>query len=169
VTAARRYEEAQPRVASTSSPFWPRLAGARAVRRRASRASALYDERLGDQRRFGFPSDTELVVARSRVVLDGAVVRRYDARVLGYRMLRAPLPEATGRSRALGWDMFLDVSGNRSRDVAAALTGGWGALMPIVDRGELADHLMMEGALVWQSAFFGARAAGWARAPGRSR
>src|SRR6185312_13571563 len=84
---------------------------------------ALYDERLGDHRRFGFPSDTALVVSRSSALLGvGArapVVSLYDARAIGYRSLRLPLPEAGGSRWPMGWETYLDVSGSRARELDA--------------------------------------------------
>ena len=78
-------------------------------------AGALYDERLGDHRRFGFPSDTALTVARSSALMsatdDMPLVARYDTEAFGYRSLRLPLPEAGGASWPVGWETYANVSG----------------------------------------------------------
>ena len=107
-------------------------------------SAALYDEQLGDHHRFGFPSDTALVVARSTLFL--AVVRgmpsiaAYDAHLFGYRSLRAPLPESGSGRWPLGWELFGTLEGDRARALAIAPKVGWGVLAPLVDRGELTDH-----------------------------
>jgi len=114
---------------------------------------ALYDERLGDHRRFGFPSDTALVVGRSAALLTPGGVAAYDARVFGYRSLRLPLPEAGGSSWPVGWETFADVRGNRARDLAAEVAVGWGLLTRLAERGDLRDHLLGSLSLAYQGYF----------------
>jgi hypothetical protein len=112
----------------------------------AALTGALYDERIGDHRRFGFPSDTAMVVGRSEVVVAGAdgapVVRAYDARLFGYRSLRPALSEAGAGKGPFGWEIFLDLAGNRARNLAAAGKVGWGLLVPVLERRDLGDHLL---------------------------
>jgi hypothetical protein len=121
-------------------------------------AGALYDEQIGDHRRFGFPSDTAMVVGRSRTLValeNGApALRGYDARLFGYRTVRQTLPESTARS-SLGWELYLDVAGNRPRNLAAAPKLGWGLLAPIFDRSDLADHVLVGVGLAYQAYFPG--------------
>jgi hypothetical protein len=123
---------------------------------------ALYDERLGDHRRFGFPSDTALVVARSSAlftVAGGApIVARYDARALGYRSLRLPLPEAGGSRWPVGWETYVDVSGSRARDLDAEVKVGWGWLAELAERAELRDHLLGGLGLAYEGYFPGSTA-----------
>jgi hypothetical protein len=121
---------------------------------------ALYDERLGDHRRFGFPSDTAFVVARSEAWLgrgpDGAAapaLLAYEARAFGYRSLRLPLPEADASRLPLGWEAFVDVRGNRARALGAEVEAGWGMLARVLDRGELADHLIVALDVAYVGAF----------------
>jgi hypothetical protein len=118
---------------------------------------ALYDERLGDHRRFGFPSDTALVVARSSVLLtvaDGApVVAVYDARAFGYRSLRLPLPEAGGSPWPIGWEVYVDLSGSRARDLSAEAKVGWGLLVELVERSDLRDFLLCGVGLAYEGYF----------------
>jgi hypothetical protein len=119
---------------------------------------ALYDERLGDRRRFGFPSDTAFVVARSDVWLGrgaGAwpAALAYEARALGYRSLRLPLPEANASRVPLGWDVHLDVRGSRARAVAAEVEAAWGVLARLADRDELATHVLASAAVAYVGAF----------------
>ncbi len=118
---------------------------------------ALYDERLGDHRRFGFPSDTALVVARSSALLTMAsgapVVAVYDARAFGYRSLRLPLPEAGGSPRPIGWETYVDVSGSRARDLSAETKVGWGLLIELAERSDLRDHLLCGIGLAYEGYF----------------
>jgi hypothetical protein len=111
---------------------------------------ALYDERLGDHRRFGFPSHTALVVGRSRLLLSllggRPALGGYEARALGYRSLRPVLAESAAAHpllSALGWEAYLDGLGSRSRSIATALQAGGGLLLPLWERGELAEHLLL--------------------------
>ena len=120
---------------------------------------ALYDERLGDHRRFGFPSDTAFVVARSTAWLGRAAGASmapawigYDARLLGYRSLRLPLPEADG-GLPLGWELHVDLGGSRARAIATQLAAGWGVLARLFDRGELATHVIAALDLEYVGAF----------------
>jgi len=118
---------------------------------------ALYDERLGDHRRFGFPSDTALVVARSSALLTvvgrAPVVAVYESRVFGYRSLRLPLPEAGGSPRPLGWETYVDVNGSRARDLDAEVKVGWGVLAELGERNDLRDHLLAGAALAYEGYF----------------
>jgi hypothetical protein len=109
---------------------------------------ALYDEHLGDHRRFGFPSDTAFVVGRTELWLGrdkGSAVPTplaWEARALGYRSLRLPLSESDAGHWPLGWEMFVDLRGNRARAVATEARAGWGLLAPLFDRDELANHVL---------------------------
>jgi hypothetical protein len=130
-------------------------------------AGALYDERIGDHRRFGFPSDTALVVGRSALSAswrDGRpVVQAFDSRLFGYRSLRQALPE-TGRARGpFGWELYLDLAGNPGRNLTAQTKVGWGVLAPVLDRHELGDHLLFGVGLAYHAYFPG----GAAGSPGR--
>ncbi|HEY7374658.1 MAG TPA: hypothetical protein VIF57_21015 [Polyangia bacterium] len=125
----------------------------------AALAGALYDERIGDHRRFGFPSDTAMVVGRSEAVFSLAggtpALRAYDARVFGYRSVRRPLPESGAARSPFGWEMFLDLSGDRARNLAAEARLGWGLLAPLLDRRELGDHLMAGIGVAYEAYFPG--------------
>jgi uncharacterized protein DUF4105 len=118
---------------------------------------ALYDERLGDHRHFGFPSDTALVVGRSSALLTVAggkpVVARYDARVFGYRSLRLPLPEAGGSPWPVGWETYVDLSGSRARELSAEAKIGWGLLVELVERSDLRDHVLFGAGLAYEGYF----------------
>ena len=89
----------------------------------------------------------------------------YDARLFGYRTVRQTLPESAGHA-ALGWELYLDVSGNWARNLAAAPKLGWGLLAPIVDRGDLADHVLVGLGLAYQGYFPGGGVAGVPRQHG---
>jgi hypothetical protein len=125
-------------------------------------AGALYDEQLGDHHRFGFPSDTGFVVARSAVAFqlgDGLPAwAAYQARAFGYRSLRMPLPEAGGRPRALGWELRADLAGSRARHVATEIDLGWGVLAPLTAREDLRDHVLVTAGLSYRAFFPGAGA-----------
>ena len=129
---------------------------------------ALYDERLGDHRRLGFPSDTALVVARSSALFGVAsgvpVVAAYDARAFGYRSLRLPLPEAGGSRFPIGWETYVDVCGSRARDLDAEVKVAWGWLAELGERADLRDHLLAGLGLAYEG-YFPASAAPVAGAP----
>jgi hypothetical protein len=130
---------------AVSAGLWTTRVGAAPA---LSVGGALYDERLGDRRRFGFDGDTSFVVARSELALGWAADTRaptllgYDARLLGYRSLRTPLPEAGARRGPPGWELFVDLRGSQARAVAAEVTAGWGVLGALLDRGELSSHIL---------------------------
>jgi hypothetical protein len=117
---------------------------------------ALYDERLGDDRRFGFPGHTAMVVARTTAFISWAAGRSYpmlaahDARLLGYRSLLPVLPESDGRTRRLGWELSVDARGNRAEALATEISGAWGLLTPLWERDELADHLLAGVGVTYQ-------------------
>ena len=165
VTSQRREREEREYQASLPHSGIDRLAvlgglaagGAGAPRGGLLFSAALYDEQLGDHHRFGFPSDTALVVARSTIFFTlgsgSPTIAAYDTRVLGYRSLRAPLPEG-GRGRwPLGWELYATLEGDRARALTAAPKAGWGVLAPLADRGALADHALA-GLSIAYSAYF---------------
>ncbi len=107
-------------------------------------AGAMHDERLGDQRRFGFPAHTALTVARTETALafDGGGrwpgLAAWNARLLGYRSLRP------GRA---GGELFADL-GSRARvgRTGEARLGG-GHLLPLLASEDLAHHLIVASGL----------------------
>ena len=123
---------------------------------------ALFDERLGEHRRFGFPSSTGFTVARSATLLtieDGRpVVLTYDARLFGYRSLRLPLPESGSGRATLGWELFADLAGSRARALASQARIGWGLLAPVAERADLRDHILVGLALAYEVGFPAERA-----------
>jgi hypothetical protein len=124
---------------------------------RIDRRGRAYDEQLGDHHRFGFPSDTALVVARSALLLTARDARpevaSFDARLFGYRSLRTPLPESGAGRWPLGWEIWGDLGGDRARGLATSATLGWGLLAPLFDRGDLTDHLLIGWALAYTASF----------------
>jgi hypothetical protein len=122
--------------------------------------SALYDERIGDHRRFGFSSDTAMVVglcAFSVSPRDGSLtLRSYESRLFGYRSVRQSLPESATARSPFGWELYLDLSGNSARNLAAASKLGWGLLAPVFERRELGDHLLVGLGLAYEAYFPGA-------------
>ena len=148
LTVEREYQAALPHSGIDRFALQGGLAtgGAGATRAGLVLSAALYDEQLGDHHRFGFPSDTALVVGRSTLfVALGAgtpSIAAYDMRIVGYRSLRAPLPEGGSGRWPLGWEMFATLEGDRARALAAAPKIGWGLLAPIADRGQLTDHAL---------------------------
>ena len=125
-------------------------------------AGALYDEQLGDHHRFGFPSDTALVVARSALFLTAAggkpSIEAYAARLFGYRSLRTPLPESGAGRWPLGWELWGDLEGDHARRLGTGATLGWGLLVPLADRDDLNDHLVAGLALATSAGFPAAEA-----------
>src|SRR5262249_41017561 len=95
-------------------------------------------------------------------------VARWDARAIGYRSLRAPLPEAVGRGWPLGWELYLDLEGDRSRALTAAAKAGWGLLLSLAERDDLADHLLLAVGAAGQSRRPSAAAPSRAIGPGVS-
>ena len=126
---------------------------------------ALYDERLGEHRRFGFPSHTAFTVARSTVLVTGGGgglprVAAHDARWFGYRTLRPSLPESGGSTVPLGWELWLDTRGNAGQALAAAVSGGWGFVLRLWERDALTDHLIVTGGVAYEAIFPTAAAVG---------
>jgi hypothetical protein len=111
---------------------------------------AMHDERLGDQRRFGFPPHTALTVLRTRTALAFDGFRRrpevpaWEAQLLGYRSL----PPPGGSGLRLGGEGYVDLGGRarlgRSTEVRAG--GGW--LLPLLSSARLADHLILSAGLL---------------------
>jgi hypothetical protein len=107
---------------------------------------AMHDERIGDQRRFGFPSHTALTVMRSETSLLAGTGRprfgAWKARVIGYRSLRPALSLGAITPRP-GGELAVDLVGRpqlgRALDVRAG--GGW--VVPLLASADLANHLMV--------------------------
>ena len=78
-------------------------------------------------------------------------IAAYDMRIVGYRSLRAPLPEGGSGRWPLGWEMFATLEGDRARALAAAPKIGWGLLAPIADRGQLTDHALATLSIVYSA------------------
>jgi hypothetical protein len=148
-TARREYDASLPRSGIDQFALLGGVVGGAGVAAAAGLVldGALYDERLGDHRRFGFPSDTALVVARSSALFTIAgrtpAVAAYEMRAFGYRSLRLPLPEAGGTRRPIGWELYADVGGSRARALDAQVKVGWGLLAQLVERNDLRDHLLV--------------------------
>jgi hypothetical protein len=155
--ARDEYEASLPRSGIDQMAVAAGAIGARSLTPALSVAGALYDERLGDHRRFGFPSDTELVVARSNAWLGLAgrmpLALAYEARALGYRSLRQPLPEGDAASTPLGWEVAADVRGSRARSLAGEVSLRWGALARLLDHDDLADHVLLGVDVAYVGAF----------------
>jgi hypothetical protein len=119
---------------------------------------ALYDERLGDHRRFGFPSDTAMVVGRNATFVAlgdrRPALRSYDTRLFGYRTVRRTIPESPAHA-AFGWELYLDLAGNWTRNLAAEPKLGWGVLAPVFDRRDLGDHVLLGVGLAYHAYFPG--------------
>ena len=156
---AREYQASLPHSGIDRFALLGALAagGAGAPRAGLMLSAALYDEQLGDHHRFGFPSDTALVVGRSALFLAlGAgtpSIAAYDMRIIGYRSLRAPLPEGGSGRWPLGWELYATLEGDRARAITTAPKVGWGVLAPIADRGELTDHALASLSIAY-SAYF---------------
>ena len=110
-------------------------------------AGALHDERLGDQRRFGFPPHTALTVLRTRSAWAGEGLAAWEARLVGYRSL-PPRLAGTGRGPRWGGEVHADLAGRArmGRSTEARVGGGW--LLPVLASPKLADHLILSGGLL---------------------
>ena len=156
---AREYQASLPHSGIDRFALLGALAagGAGAPRAGLMLSAALYDEQLGDHHRFGFPSDTALVVGRSALFLAlGAgtpSIAAYDMRIIGYRSLRAPLPESGSGRWPLGWELYATLEGDHTCAITTAPKLGWGLLAPISDRGELTDHALASLSIAY-SAYF---------------
>lgn len=122
-------------------------------------AGALYDERLGDHRRFGFPSHTAMVVARSAALFtwsDGRpAVAAHETRLIGFRSLLPKLSEGAGAGKGwpVGWDLSLDLFGSDARAVTAGVAAGWGLILRLWERDDLADHVLSTLGVAYQAEF----------------
>ena len=100
----------------------------------------------GDHHRFGFPSDTALVVGRSALFLALGAGHAVDRglRHAHHRLSFAARAATGGGQRALaaGWELYATLEGDRARAITTAPKVGWGVLAPIADRGELTDHAL---------------------------
>jgi hypothetical protein len=120
-------------------------------------AGAMHDERLGDQRRFGFPSHTALTVMQTQtaIAFDGPRRRphlpAWQARLIGYRSLRPGSATASFPQRllqGLGGELFADLGGRAraGRPTEARLGAGW--ILPLAASDSLGDHLLLTAGLV---------------------
>jgi hypothetical protein len=102
---------------------------------------AMHDERLGDQRRFGFPAHTALTVARTRTALalmgGRPAVAAWEATVLAYRSLPPP-----GSGRRRGEEVYADLAGRPRAGSSGQARVGAGWLLPLLASADLGHHLM---------------------------
>jgi hypothetical protein len=102
---------------------------------------AMHDERIGDQRRFGFAAHTALAVMRTRMAVawrDGRPrVGTWNARVVEYRSLRPSLAPAR-----VGGELFVDTGDRPALARGLEVRVGGGGLLPLLASASLADHLL---------------------------
>lgn len=107
---------------------------------------AAYEERLGDQRRHGFPGSTSFVFLRSEVLwtLQEKLPRvvSSETRFFGYRNVPA--------GRSLGFELAADLS---TRGSVLTPRVGAGALWAIAASSSFADHLVLSTGVAYEPAF----------------
>ncbi len=110
-------------------------------------AGAVYETRLGDERRFGFPRDAALTVVRGAAlwtVVEGRpIVLASELRLFGYRGVRAGV-EPPGPFRRLGGELYGDIRtwGHGAARLSESVLGG-GALLPVHGLDDRAEHVLI--------------------------
>lgn len=110
-------------------------------------AGAVYETRLGDDRRFGFPRDAALTVGRGAalwtVVEARPVVLASELRLFGYRGVRAGI-EPPGLLRRLGGELYGDIRtwGHGPARLSESVLGG-GPLLPLHGLDDRAEHVLV--------------------------
>src|SRR5690606_34091028 len=70
----------------------------------ATLGGAIFDERLGDRRRNGFPGHTAFTFLRTHATLGTGGLVESRARLVGWRSLAPALEEEQGLLAPLGWE-----------------------------------------------------------------
>jgi hypothetical protein len=158
-SAARRREEAAAHASAVPRTGIDEVEVGAGIDRRAGGArgllvlaGAMHDERLGDQRRFGFAAHTALTVLRTQTAFafDGPgrwpAAPAWQTRLVGYRSLR---PGGPGASRLRpGGEVYADLGGRSRMGRALQARLGGGYLLPVLRSEDLADHLLVSAGLV---------------------
>ncbi len=107
---------------------------------------AVFDERIGDQRRHGFPGNASFTFLRSSTIFvrtsRGTVLGEGQSRVAGYRTLRHALDEHEPWTRLVGWEAYGDIARSQARDLAFRHDLGGAVLVPLFARNDYADHVL---------------------------
>lgn len=108
---------------------------------------SVYDERLGDRRRYGFPGHTALTILASDWNIgrwqDSTRIITSHLRLVGRRSMRPALAEETGAFGRLGWDAFLDIERSLPRGISNGARLGVGLLLPLAASRDLSTHLLV--------------------------
>lgn len=123
---------------------------------------AIYDERLGDRRRHGFPGHTAFTFLDSSIRLGvwegSAKVIESRMRLVGWRSITPALAEQQAPWSRLGWDVFVDLDASLPRRVSSETRLGAALLVPVAGTRDATSHLLLRAGGDW-SATFGARLA----------
>lgn len=104
---------------------------------------AVLDERIGDQRAFGFPGGSGMTVLRSLLAWSAAKgrIEEAESRIFGFRTMRPKFDELES-GPVLGWEVYADVTRSAARRVAAATDAGVGILIPLTSERDFGEHVM---------------------------
>lgn len=108
---------------------------------------AIYDERLGDRRRYGFAGHTAFSFLASEWNLgpwqSSVRVIESHLRLFGWRSIAPALAEEEGVLGRLGWDVFLDVDRSLPRGISSEARAGVGWLLPLAASRDASTHLLL--------------------------
>lgn len=107
---------------------------------------AVYQERLGDRRRHGFPGHTAFTFLEGDYrfgAIDGRLaIIDARSRLVGYRSLAPELETAGGWGAGLGFEAWLDIGSSLPRGMGTDTRAGAAMLVPILASTDLSSHLL---------------------------
>lgn len=119
----------------------------------------VFEERLGGQRRHGFPPHSSFTFLRMRSTWKISDTENRPAladrslRVASYRSLRPRLAADAGWKRRLGWDVYGDLSGDPERNLRFRHDLGTNLLVNLWSTRDLNNHLLGTLGLVYTGAY----------------
>lgn len=116
---------------------------------------AIYDERLGDRRRHGFPGHTAFTFLDSSLRLgawEGSMqVVESHLRLVGWRSITPALSEQHSPWSRLGWDVFVDLDASLPRRVSSEARLGAALLLPVAGTRDATSHVLLRVGGDWSA------------------